>query len=81
MLIRVKHLGMPNVLAEREIVPEFIQGDAEPAAIATEVLRLLDNPDRRKQMVADFDGVIAKLGKGGASETAARAILKELPAT
>ena len=80
MLIRVKHLGMPNVLAEREIVPEFIQGNADPAAIATEVLRLLDNPDRRQQMVADFDDVIAKLGKGGANETAARAILKELPA-
>ena len=45
MLIRVKHLGMPNVLADREIVPEFIQGKAEPSAIAREVMQLLD--DRR----------------------------------
>ena len=51
-----------------------------PGAIAAEVVRLLDNPARRrKQMVADFDDVIAKLGKGGANENAARAILKELP--
>ena len=78
MLIRVKHLGMPNVLADREIVPEFIQGNAQPAAIAAEVLRLLDDRTRREQMIADFDAVIAKLGKGGANETAARAILAEV---
>jgi len=78
MLIRVKHLGMPNVMAEREIVPEFIQGDARPAAIGAEVLRLLDDRARRQQMISDFDSVIAKLGKGGANETAARAILEEI---
>ena len=80
MLIRVKHLGMPNVLAEREIVPEFIQGDANPEAIAAGVMRLLDSPERRKEMVTDFDDVVAKLGQGGANETAASAILQELPA-
>ena len=81
MLIRVKHLGMPNVLADREIVPEFIQGNARPGAIATELLRLLDDPVRRTQMIADFDTVIAKLGQGGANETAARAILDALAPT
>ncbi|MGI8955768.1 MAG: lipid-A-disaccharide synthase [Chthoniobacterales bacterium] len=78
MLIRVKHLGMPNVLADREIVPEFVQGDAQPAAIASAMLRLVDDRDRRKQMVADFDEVIAKLGEGGANEKAARAILQAI---
>ena len=78
MLIRVKHLGMPNVLADREIVPELIQGNAEPAAIATEVLRLLSDRARRDRMIADFDAVIAKLGQGGANEVAARTILEEI---
>jgi lipid-A-disaccharide synthase len=81
MLIRVKHLGMPNVLADREIVPEFIQGNAQPGAIAAEVLRLLDDRARREQMIADFDSVIARLGKGGANERAARAILEEISTT
>lgn len=75
MLIEVKHLGMPNVLANREIVPEFIQGNAQPSAIASEVLKLVDDRARREQMLADFEEVIAKLGKGGANEVAARAIL------
>ena len=77
-LIQVPHLGMPNVLAGREVVPEFIQHKAEPARIAQEVLRLLDNRGRRENMLADFDEVIAKLGKGGANEAAARAILATL---
>ncbi|MGH8095506.1 MAG: lipid-A-disaccharide synthase [Chthoniobacterales bacterium] len=80
MLIQVKHLGMPNVLANREIVPEFIQGKAQPVVIAREVLSLLDDRARREQMMADFDEVIGNLGPGDANETAARAILDLLAA-
>jgi lipid-A-disaccharide synthase len=76
MLIRVKHLGMPNVLADREIVSEFIQGKAQPSAIVAEVTKLLDDRARRERMLADFDEVVAKLGHGGANEAAARAILE-----
>ena len=75
LLIQVPHLGMPNVLAGREIVPEFIQHKAEPAKIAPEVLRLLEDHGRREEMLGDFAEVIAKLGRGGADETAAWAIL------
>ena len=75
LLVQVPHLGMPNLLAGREIVPEFIQQKAEPKQIAREVLRLLEGHARREQMLADFGEVIAKLGKGGADEAAAHAIL------
>jgi lipid-A-disaccharide synthase len=75
MLVQVKHLGMPNVLANREIVPEFIQENAQPNRIASAVRQLLEDRARRAQMLADFDEVIAKLGEGGADETAAQAIL------
>jgi lipid-A-disaccharide synthase len=78
LLIRTKFLGMPNVLAGREIVPEFLQHEARPKPIADAVIALLDEPERREQMIKDFDGVIAKLGESGASEKAARAILSEL---
>lgn len=77
-LIKVEHLGMPNVLANREIVPEFIQGKARPAAIAAEVRVLLEDPARRERMLTDFDNVIGQLGAGGANETAARAVLGAL---
>ncbi len=75
LVVKVKHLGMPNVLAEREIVPEFIQAKAKPSTIAHAILDLLGNESHCTQMIADFDSVIAKLGTSGASENAARAIL------
>lgn len=78
LLMRTPFLGMPNVLAGREIVPEFLQHEARPKAIATSVLELVNNPDTRQRMIAEFDAVIEKLGESGASGKAARAILAEL---
>jgi lipid-A-disaccharide synthase len=78
LLMRTPFLGMPNVLAGREIVPEFLQHEARPKAIATSVLELVNNPDTRRQMISEFDAVITQLGETGASAKAARAILAEL---
>lgn len=78
VVVRVKHLGMPNVLAGREIVPEFIQHRARPNAIADAVRRLINDGKARSLMISEFDAVIAKLGDEGASMTAARTILEEL---
>ena len=78
LVIRTRFLGMPNVLAGREIVPEFLQHEARPKAIAASTLKLLNDPAIRQRMVADFDAIIEKLGETGASEKAARAILQEL---
>jgi lipid-A-disaccharide synthase len=69
---------MPNVLAGREIVPEFLQHEANPRAIAPSVLQLVSDPAKREQMIAEFAAVIEKLGESGASAKAARAILAEL---
>src|SRR5437762_10474680 len=65
LVVNVKHLGMPNVLADKEVVPEFIQHRARPHAIAKAVLRLMDDPTARQKMIAEFDTIIAKLGEGG----------------
>lgn len=54
LVIKVPHLGMANLLAGREIVKEFIQHDATPAALATEALRLLNDSAARATMSADF---------------------------
>ncbi|MEO5721736.1 MAG: lipid-A-disaccharide synthase [Chthoniobacterales bacterium] len=77
-LVRVKYLGMPNVLAGREIVPEFIQHRAQPRAIAQDALRLLQDKEARDRQLAEFDRIIATLGQDGASSTAAQAIMDEL---
>jgi lipid-A-disaccharide synthase len=78
LVVNVKYLGMPNLLADREVVPEFIQHRAKPDAIAKAVLRLMDNTDARDRMSSEFDAIVTKLGEGGASEKAARAIIEEI---
>jgi lipid-A-disaccharide synthase len=78
LVMRTPFLGMPNVLADREIVPEFLQHEARPAAIGKAVLRLINDSAARDQMTADFQAVIATLGESGASEKAARAIVAEV---
>ena len=78
LVVNVKYLGMPNVLTDKEVVPEFIQHRAKGQAIANAVLRLIDEPSAREQMISEFDAIIAKLGKGGASDRAANAIVNEL---
>src|SRR6266496_4654479 len=78
LVVNVKYLGMPNVLADREVVPEFIQHRAKPDAIAKAVLQLMDNTAARDRMLSEFDAIIGKLGESGASEKAAQAIIEEI---
>jgi lipid-A-disaccharide synthase len=69
---------MPNLLADKEVVPEFIQQRAEPHRVADEMRILVDDSIAREQMISEFDTVIARLGSGGASEKAAQTIVGEL---
>jgi lipid-A-disaccharide synthase len=77
-VVKVKYLGMPNVLANDEVVPEFIQHQAKPRAIARAVLELMGNDAARARMISDFDAIIGRLGEGGASVKAAEAIVEEI---
>jgi len=81
LVVNVKYLGMPNLLANKEVVPEFIQHRARPNTIAKAALQLINDLAARDEMVFEFDRIVAKLGEGGASERAARAIVEELGTT
>lgn len=77
-LVRVPFIGMPNVLAGREIARELLQSDATAEALANETLRLVTNAEQREALQADLRAVIAGLGERGAAARAADAILEEL---
>ena len=71
----VRFLAMPNLLADRELFPEFIQNDATADNLSRAALGFLNNPERMRYVKTDLAGVIQALGKPGASERAASAIL------
>jgi len=78
LVVNIDFLGMPNLLAAKEVVPEFIQHEAKPDAIIKAVRLLMEESPARDRMISNFDAIIGKLGGAGASERAARAILEEL---
>ncbi|HEX7859810.1 MAG TPA: lipid-A-disaccharide synthase [Verrucomicrobiae bacterium] len=73
--IRVKYLAMPNLLADQQIYPEYIQSEANPENIYQSAKDLLNNADRRATVKSHLQRVITTLGEPGASHRAARAIL------
>ena len=76
-VIKVPHLGMANLLAGKEIVKEFIQQNATQANLATESLRLLDDPAYRATMRKHFQAVRENL-QAPATITPAQAVLDAL---
>lgn len=77
-VVRVPFLGMPNILANREIVREFLQENAQPKAIADHVYTLLTEPTARAALQADLATAAAQLGSPGAAGRAADAIAAAL---
>ncbi|MEW5909247.1 MAG: lipid-A-disaccharide synthase, partial [Thermodesulfobacteriota bacterium] len=71
MLIKVNHIGLANLIAEKEIIPEFIQKQATPDRIAEACDALLKDPKRLERMKKDFESVRNKLGGPGASNRTA----------
>jgi len=73
-IVKVKSLTMPNLLADEEVFPEFIQNAATAKNIAGAALELLQNEPRRKSIKAKLTEIVSSLGGPGASVRAARAI-------
>ena len=78
LVVTIKYLGMPNVLANKEVVPEFIQHQARPSLIVKTVRQLMEKTEARAQMVAGFDEIVSQLAKGDASKRAAQVIIDEI---
>jgi lipid-A-disaccharide synthase len=74
-IVTVKSLTMPNLLANEEVFPEFVQGAATPDHIAGAALELLQNEPRRIQIKKRLAEVVSSLGGPGANTRAATAIL------
>jgi len=73
--VKVSFIGIVNIVAQREIVPEFIQFRARPEKIANEVLRILENPSELERMKNNLAQVKSSLGKPGASSRAAQIVV------
>jgi lipid-A-disaccharide synthase len=74
-LVRVKQIGLVNIVAGKAVVPELIQGRATPARIAAAAEGLLGDPAALKRISGELAVIRERLGTPGASRRAAEAIL------
>ena len=77
-VVRIKHLGIVNILAGETVVQELVQGACEPEPLAGSVTALLISPRTRMELESRLAVVVAELGAGGAYKRAAEAVAGEL---
>jgi lipid-A-disaccharide synthase len=74
-LVKIPHIGLPNLLAGERVVPEFIQDAAQPDKLADALLVYLDQPEKSQYLKEKFTQIHQQL-RLGANQRAADAILK-----
>lgn len=76
-MLYLPYIGLPNILAGERLVPEFIQDQATPGALAEALLALLQDESEQRRQVAKFRDIHATLRQNTA-EKAADAVLRLL---
>ena len=77
-LVKTPFIGLPNIVAGKAIVREFIQHEATAESLAFETLRLLTDTAYADEMRSNLQAVKQKLGAGGASKNMAELVLEML---
>ena len=76
-LVKIPHIGLVNVVAGKEVAPEFVQGALEPNAVADALAPLLDRRNaQRARMVIELERVRDSLGTPGAARRVAAMALE-----
>lgn len=78
-MLYLPYVGMPNILAGEPLVPELVQGQATPAALAAALLNLLRDTALQRRQVEKFREIHALLRQNTAQK-AANAVLGVLDA-
>jgi len=76
ILLKIPYVGLPNILAQRRIVPELLQFEATPKHVADLALKTLADSRKLERMRDELREVTGKLGRPGAIDRAARAVLE-----
>ena len=77
-LVKIDSIGLVNVIAERKIVPEFIQRQFRWKRLLPETEKLLYDKDQRKKVISNLKKIKKKLGEPGASIKSAQIALETM---
>jgi lipid-A-disaccharide synthase len=74
-LVRVKNIGLVNIVSGRQVVPELIQHRASARTLARTVIGLMRDPEALAKMRNELSVLRGMLGEPGASRRVAQHIL------
>ncbi len=74
-LVQIPYVGLPNIIAEREVVPELLQQDVTANKIAEEANVILNSEQIQSRIKDGLEEVIIKLGETGATTRVAKLVL------
>ncbi len=77
-LIRVPFVGLPNLIAGRLIVPEYLQEEARPEVIAEKAIHLLTHSMDLEKQRSELEAIRSELGRPGAADRVARMVLEQM---
>jgi lipid-A-disaccharide synthase len=71
-VIKVPFLGLVNLVAGEQVIPELIQDDVTPDRLAQAAFEILEGGQKRENMIEKLGMVKERLGRGGASKKTAK---------
>ncbi len=80
ILVDTEFIGLPNIIAGKSVVKEFIQYEATPENMAHEILRMLTDKQYVQTIREGLETVKIKIGEGGGSENMAELAMEMLQA-
>ena len=79
LLVRcIKRVSLPNIIADKSIVPEIIQKDVNVSKISYEIEKLLFDSEYRQENINDLGAVKTLLSYKVSSQEAAKVISDEV---
>lgn len=77
-LVKIDFIAMPNIIAGKSVVREFIQSEVDSNLIANFIQTLLNDNSKIENLKSELEIIKNKLGNSGASNNAAKIIIAML---
>jgi len=77
-LIKVDYISLVNLVMDKEIVKELIQGELNKGNLISELKKITTNTDTRNDLLKHYNDLTMKLGGSGASKRVAEGIYMEM---
>jgi lipid-A-disaccharide synthase len=75
LLVKIKYISLVNLVADKEVVKELIQGDYTAENTKIELNKVLEDTKSREKQLVEYKNIIRQLGTSEASSEAAQTIL------